>query len=51
MKEGLGSYETSVLTRLTQRNVPEDAILQVKLTFIIYKIGPAFKYRNTHVTA
>jgi hypothetical protein len=31
MKEALGPTETSVLTRVTQRNVPEDTILQLNV--------------------
>jgi hypothetical protein len=33
MMESLNSYETSVLTRATRRNVPEDGILRVELYF------------------
>jgi hypothetical protein len=46
--EALSSSETSVLTRVTQRNIPEDGILHVREYCEVNEFAPLLLFTNTN---
>jgi hypothetical protein len=46
MKEAPGSSETSVLTRVTLRNIPEDTFLQISCSFWSIQYSDPVTLRN-----